>query len=820
LQNLRRRSAGSFRLALPTLIVGLSLAGFVVTSATIDRDREATAERRAELESVRTQGALGRLRAYVHGLGNVLASEPAAAQRNFVRLAGSAAGSFGLVDAAWVRPVAGSERATFERRLGAPITRPTGSGTEPAPPRARYLVVTFATSNRPGLRRGLDVSGSGALGGALRDPASAFAVVASRLGSLGDQPGFYVLEAGRFGRGPDSRGTLAVFVPRGWLTVSLDDDPRRVTIRLGGRRLDGELRSPAAAGAAFEALGQRWSIGVGREPESEFQSLLPWLALVWPATAALLAFLVARGITRRRRAERETERIFELSLDLLCIAGLDGYFKRVNPAVERALGYSSEQLLSRPFLEFVHPHDRERTRKALEPLARGEEVAQFENRYVRSDGSDRWLEWSTRPLPDEGLVYAAGRDVTDRRRAEEELRHAQRIVESSRDELRVLADEQAALRRVATLVAEGVPPPDVLAAVAEEVGGVFGADATIILRFDQDGAATVLARRGAHPDEIRVGSRWTLEAPLALETVLRTGRAARLDDYDAAPGAFAAVVRRMGIVSSVASPIVVEGRLWGAIGVGTQRARFPDDTEQRMVGFTELIATAIANADSRAELTASRARVVAAADETRRRIERDLHDGTQQRLVALALAVRAAEAKVPPELGELRAELSTAASGLAGAAEDLQEISRGIHPAILSKGGLGPALRTLARRAAIPVELDARLPQRLPERVEVAAYYVISEALTNAAKHAEASVVHVSVVARDTAVELTIRDDGIGGADPDRGSGIVGLRDRVAALGGTIDVASGPGRGTSLVARIPLGGTDGSAWPHPSPSSS
>ena len=810
MQNLRRRSAGSFRLALPTLIVGLSLAGFVVTSATIGRDRAAAAERRAELESVRTQGALGRLRAYVHGLESVLASEPAAAQRNFARLAGSAAGSVGLVDAAWVRPVTASERAGFERRLGAPITRPTGPGaTEPAPPRARYAVVTFTTSNRPGLRRGLDVSGSRALGAALRDPASAFAVTASRLGSLGDQPGFYALEAGRFGRGRESRGTLVVFVPRGWLTVSLDGDPRRVAIRLDGRRLDGELRSPAAAGATFEALGQPWSIGVGREPESGFQSLLPWLALVWPGTAALVAFLVARAIMRRRRAERETERIFELSLDLLCIAGLDGYFKRVNPTAERTLGYSSEQLLSRPFLDFVHPDDRERTREALDVLARGNEVAHFENRYVRSDGSERWLEWSTRPVPAEGLVYAAGRDVTYRRRAEDELRRAQRMVESSRDELRVLADEQAALRRVATLVARGVPPPDVLAAVAEEAGGFLGADATIIVRFDPDGAATVVARLGAHPDEMPVGSRWTLEPPLALASVQRTGRAARLDDYDAAPGAFAAVVRGMRILSSVASPIVVEGRLWGAIGVGTQRERFPDDTEQRMTGFTELIATAIANADSRAELTASRARVVAAADETRRRIERDLHDGTQQRLVALALAVRAAEAKVPPELAELRAELSTAASGLAGAAEDLQEISRGIHPAILSKGGLGPALRTLARRAAVPVELDTHLPERLPERVEVAAYYVVSEALTNAAKHAEASVVHVGVDARDAIVEITVRDDGVGGADPDRGSGLVGLRDRVAALGGTIEVASGPGRGTSLVARIPIDGPDG-----------
>jgi hypothetical protein len=194
LQNPRRRSAGSFRLALPALIVGLSVAGFVVTSATIGRDREAAAKRRAELESVRTQGALGRLRAYVDGLGSVLASEPVAAQRRFARLAGGTAGSVGLGNALWVRPVAGSGRAAFERRLGVTITRRTPSGgIERAPTRARYVVVTFTTSNHPGLRRGLDVSGSGAFGAAIRDPASAFAVTASRLGSLGDQPGFYVL---------------------------------------------------------------------------------------------------------------------------------------------------------------------------------------------------------------------------------------------------------------------------------------------------------------------------------------------------------------------------------------------------------------------------------------------------------------------------------------------------------------------------------------------------------------------------------------------------------------------------------------------------
>jgi signal transduction histidine kinase len=207
---------------------------------------------------------------------------------------------------------------------------------------------------------------------------------------------------------------------------------------------------------------------------------------------------------------------------------------------------------------------------------------------------------------------------------------------------------------------------------------------------------------------------------------------------------------------------------------------------------------------SRAELGASRARIVAAADETRRQIERDLHDGVQQRLLSLALAQRTAEAIVPPELYELRVQLSQVAEGLMDALDELQEISRGIHPAILAQGGLAPALKTLARRSAVPVELEVRAETRLPEPVEVAAYYVVSEALTNTAKHAHASEAHVTVEARDGVLELSIRDDGSGGADPARGSGLIGLTDRVDALGGTIEVASPVGQGTTLLITLPI----------------
>jgi signal transduction histidine kinase len=258
--------------------------------------------------------------------------------------------------------------------------------------------------------------------------------------------------------------------------------------------------------------------------------------------------------------------------------------------------------------------------------------------------------------------------------------------------------------------------------------------------------------------------------------------------------------------TGIGVPIIVEGRLWGVANVASTTELLPPDTEARLMQFTELLGTAIANAESRAELEASRARIVATADATRRRIERDLHDGAQQRLLSLALEVRAAQAAVPPELTAHRAELSHIAEGLTSALDGLREIALGLHPAILAEGGLGPALKTLANRSPIPVEVRVRAEGRLPESVEVAAYYVVSEALTNAAKHSRASKVQVDVEVGDGALLVTVDDDGVGGADPTRGSGLLGLKDRAETIGGTISVASRQGAGTTLVAELPLDG--------------
>ena len=380
-------------------------------------------------------------------------------------------------------------------------------------------------------------------------------------------------------------------------------------------------------------------------------------------------------------------------------------------------------------------------------------------------------------------------------------------LEESRGELTRLLAEQAALRRVATLVARGVPPEEIFTAVAEEVGRLVGADDTVVARFEPDGAVTVVVSLGE--DRLPAGMRWGADDSLATTRVWRTGHSARVDDdvWKEASGPIPDRLRQMRIRSVAASPIVVEGRLWGALSVATTHAPLPPDTEQRMANFAELMATAMANAESRAELTDSRVRIVAAADDTRRRIERDLHDGIQQRLVTLGLDLRTAQSTAAATDAELGRRLGRVADGLGDALTELQELSRGIHPAILSEGGLGPALRALARRSAVPVELDVDLDTaRLPASIEVAAYYVVSEALTNAAKHARASVVTVDARTGDGRLHLVVRDDGVGGATVAHGSGLIGLSDRVQALGGTISVRSPAGEGTTLEIDLPATG--------------
>jgi signal transduction histidine kinase len=374
----------------------------------------------------------------------------------------------------------------------------------------------------------------------------------------------------------------------------------------------------------------------------------------------------------------------------------------------------------------------------------------------------------------------------------------------AREELRRVADEQAALRRVATLVAQGAPSPAVFDAVTREIGQLLPADATLLCRFEPDGYLTRVSMCSRPDVRLPTGERLRLGPGTVSMLVFETAQAARLDNF-VDDGDQLSVWMAAGLRTAVGAPISVEGSLWGSVVVTSMSEEpLPGDTETRLAGFTELVATAIANAQAHDELTASRARIVATADQTRRRIERDLHDGAQQQLVTLALQLREAQAEVPPQLDRLNADLDLVATGLSSTLDELREFARGIHPVVLAKQGLEPALKTLARRSSIRVKLDMRTQERFPDPVEVAAYYVISEALANAAKHANASKVHVQVDATSGVLRLDVRDDGVGGADPGRGSGLIGLRDRVEAIGGTFRLISSRGQGTHLLIKLPV----------------
>jgi PAS domain S-box-containing protein len=666
------------------------------------------------------------------------------------------------------------------------------------------------------------------------------------------------------------------------------------------------------------------------------------------------------GKSRAPEAATELEEFFNLSLDLLCIVGFDGYFKRVNASLERTLGFPRDELFSRSVFDITHPDDVEPSQTALARLADGHDLVGFQSRVIAADGSVRWLEWNTRTMPERGLVYGVARDATERRLAEAELRQA-------RDELRVLASEQAALRRVATLVANEAPPAEVFAAVAREVGEALGVDATHLGRYDGHEAVVSVAQWGTHSG-VPAGARFPLEGDNVSTRVLRTGRPARMDDYEFASGAIAATIRRLGIRcaigvpisvegrtwgvmtatskaadpfpaatesrlqaftelvataianaearaevarlaeeqaalrrvatlvaqgpsaaavfdavttevaqlldasavtlarysddelavvatrgapyvkvgeryplgglnvtsdvvrtgrtarlddysdasgsigeyarvtgvrSVVAAPVVVDGRTWGVLAaIWTDRAPPADDAEPRLAGFAELLDTAIANADSRDQLTASRARLLSAGDEARRRVVHDLHDGAQQRLVHTVLTLKLAQQVLPDEAGRGLALVEEALGTAQRANDELRELALGILPAALTRGGLRAGVEAFASRLALPVEVDVA-GDRFAADIEASAYFIVAEALTNVVKHARATRAAVRGAVEHEILELEVADDGAGGASPE-GHGLLGVTDRVDALGGRLRIESPPGGGTVLTAQLPL----------------
>lgn len=381
---------------------------------------------------------------------------------------------------------------------------------------------------------------------------------------------------------------------------------------------------------------------------------------------------------------------------------------------------------------------------------------------------------------------------------------ARRLAVDAESARSALAGEQASLRRVATLVAQQSGADEVFAVVTEEVGRQLHADLATLIRYHSDGTATVVAswvQSGRGP---RPGTRLTFAGDNVVAIVQRTRQPARMDSFEHARGPWAAALRDLGVRASAGSPITVDGTVWGVMVVATRTDRpVSDGIERRLGEFTDLVATAVANAQARSDLESSRARIVTTADEARRRIERDLHDGVQQRLVGLALNVRMTR-ELASDGTDVTPQLTEVESSLVQAVDELRELSHGIHPAVLTEGGLAPALRMLARRSAVPVELDVGQVGRLPAPIEVGVYYVTSEALTNVAKHADASLVQLSLATTGETVRLSVVDDGVGGADHDHGSGLVGLQDRVHALGGWLEVSSPPGVGTTIVATLPL----------------
>jgi signal transduction histidine kinase len=366
-------------------------------------------------------------------------------------------------------------------------------------------------------------------------------------------------------------------------------------------------------------------------------------------------------------------------------------------------------------------------------------------------------------------------------------------------DLKELAQEQAALRRVATLVAHGTGPGPVFRAVADEVGALLGTDTTAIVRFEADGTATLM---GGQRTRRAPGSRFAPHPGYVVASVRETGRAARFDTDDPASAGMPEPVADEGIHSALGSPILVEGELWGTITVASLRSALPADTERRLAGFTELVATAIANADGRNQLTASRARLLTAGDEARRRVVRDLHDGAQGQLVDAIVTLKLAQRALRENDGQAESLLRHALSYAERGHEQLRELAHGILPSVLTHGGLRPAVRSLVTRLDVPVRVHVP-SERFPAEVEASAYFIVAEALTNVVKHSQADGAEVSASVEDGMLRVEVRDDGRGGADP-AGHGLVGMSDRVAALGGRLDIDSPPGAGTRVTARIPL----------------
>jgi signal transduction histidine kinase len=406
---------------------------------------------------------------------------------------------------------------------------------------------------------------------------------------------------------------------------------------------------------------------------------------------------------------------------------------------------------------------------------------------VQIDGDVRHAEGRFIPSGDDEF-FVVIRDVTERKRQEV---------------------ERAALHRVALAVASEASAEQIFNLVAQEIGGVLGADSVSLLRFERGGDEAFILGRWARTGADVILTPFGEPIPLAgapVHRVYQTGRPIRVDlGEPGTPASFRERLLKHKVKSFLAAPIKVSSRLWGVVAVSlAPPLSFPLGAEERLRAFTQLVSLALANEEARGQLAASRARLVSAGDEERRRLERNLHDGAQQRLVSVSVALRLAQSKLASDPGLADELLEGANAELAVALEELRELARGIHPAVLTERGLGPALASLADRTPLPVALEHPGDERLPRPVEAAAYFVVSEALANVAKYARASRVTVRVAQDNGQAVVEVADDGVGGADPERGSGLRGLVDRVEALDGHLRIESPRGEGTTIRAEIPV----------------
>lgn len=503
------------------------------------------------------------------------------------------------------------------------------------------------------------------------------------------------------------------------------------------------------------------------------------------------------------------EVLTETTQALVCVLDRNGHVLLFNDACERATGFTRDEVLGRPLSDTVIPREEaEAFREVLAFIWKTGLPSPQVGHWQTKDGGRRLIAWSNKPLKgDDGApayLVTSGIDLTDRGASTEDGEpNLEGDPEAKLVEVGRLAQEQRALRRVATLVASEASPERVFMAVSDECARVLNVNASAVWRYEGDDTATIVGRHNRDGiDPFPLGTRLFFDETTSIGRARETVVPARVDDWGAATGEFAELMLRSGYRSTVAAPIVVAGIPWGAVAIGSEDP-LPEEAEIRLGDFCELVSLAVASAQARADLQASRARVVRAGDEQRQRLERNLHDGAQQRLVAAAMTLRAAQARLSADPESANQLLGTAAGELDAGLEELRELARGLHPRALGEHGLQGALAALCDRVSLPVELDVT-EDRLGRHVEATAYFIVAEALTNVVKHAQATQASVAIACAGDVVRVEVTDDGHGGADTSAGSGLIGLRDRAEAAGGTLVIVSPPGRGTAITASLPL----------------